>query len=362
MEREQLVPIPRKGQNAQPFGVSEQVLTLKHDPSIHYPVVDGIPVLLGPERLVPTDSPLSRCPVVDLHDPMYREAYEESEVYNAVVKAKMLELAHDCTDDVDYMEGLAGQKDIASVALSFPEPADIWLEVGYEPGGLFEAYRYLAPVDGKTVMQVGGTGAHAVKLLLAGARSGFLLTPMLDEARYAMRLAEVFGVRDRFASVVGVGEQIPFRGDLFNLVCSFSCLHHMRLEHVAGELHRVLKEGGKFASVDPWKTLLHTIGTAALGKQDSSVYCRPITAKRMAEMREWFPDITVGRHGPLLRYLCLGLEKLSGGRFFPRSNRKYQKMLMRIMRADDALGRFIGLKGGIIVMMGTKSALSPNHS
>ncbi len=300
---------------------------------------------------MPAGSRDARHPAADLRYPASAETEEEEiEYFNAEAEARMADLAPDRNAEPEYMEGLAGCRDIAAAVLTFPEPAYVWIETGYESLCLLEAYRHLAPVAGGTFMQIGGTGSHAVKMLLAGARRGFLLTPMMAEARYAVRLAEIFGVRDRFAPVLGLGEQIPFAADFFSLAFSFACFHHMRFEYLAGEMHRVLAEGGKFASIDPWKTLLHTVGRRTLGKHERSVHCRPVTAERLATLKRRFPDMAVSRHGPLLRYLCLGLRKLGMGGFLPRS----LPAMMDIMRAADFLGRLTGLEGGVILMMGAK--------
>ncbi len=310
--------------------------------------MDGIPVLLGSERFVPTGSPDALHPVPGLNDPVYTETHEEEIEYYNAAESRRVNLAVNGAAKAEYLEGIIGCKNIAA-ARSFPEPDDVWIEAGNESLCLFEAYRHLAPVGGKTFMQIGGTGSHSVKMLLAGAERGFLLTPMIEEARYALCLAEIFGVRDRFAPVVGLGEQIPFKADFFDSVFSFACFHHTRLEYVSGELYRVLQEGGKFAGTDPWKTLLHTIGTRMLGKQERDVHCRPITEERLAALERWFPDMTVNWHGPLLRYLRLGLQKLCLD-FLPKS----EPAMMKTMRADDFLGLLTGMKGGVIVMMGVK--------
>ena len=333
---------PRKGNNIKPIvgGATDRML-IPEDESFAYPIVDGIPVLLGPEKLLPADRAAGH-PILDLRDPIYAEAYEEMEFYNS---------PQAFPPRYPIMGALTGYKDIASIAPSFPEPAYLWIDAPHESQAHLEAYRHLAPVAGKTVLQIGGSGSHAIKMLLAGAERGFLVTPMMSEARYAARLATDFGVRDRFAPVLGVGEQIPFAADIVNLFFSFGCFHHMRWRYLGAELHRVLVKGGKFAGVDPYKTSLHTIGMKILGKRESQVYCRPITPKRLMEMKRWFPDMTVTQHGPLLRYMFLGLERLSMGRFTLSLS-----AMMKIMRLDNFLGRLAHLEscGGAVVIAGTK--------
>ncbi len=175
---------------------------------------------------------------------------------------------------------------------------------------------------------------------------------MLAEARYAQCLATDFGVRDRFTAVLGVGEQIPFDVGVIDLAFSFGCFHHMRWEYLGAELHRILAKDGKFAGTDPYKTPLHTIGTKILGKQEPQFYCRPITPKRLMKMKKWFPDMMVSQQAPLLRYIVLGLEKLSAGYFkLPMST------MMTLARIDNFLGRFFHLQnyGGLVNIAGIQS-------
>ena len=352
---ERLVTVPRQGQHASPVGVTDRLLRLG-DGSAAYPVVDGIPVLLGPERLVPADSPAARDPVLDLRDPLYAEAWEERDHYNAVSRISLANLTRHGARGAQYMEGVATAVDVSAAARSFPEPATIWVHSGYEVQPTLEAYRHLAPVSERTFLQIGGSGMHAVKLLLAGARQGFLVTPMLEEARYALRLAQLFGVRERFAAVLGIGEQIPFRAAVFDLAISMSCFHHMRLEFVADELHRLLKPGGRFSGLDPYHTALHSVGTAVLGKRDPSVHCQPFTEARLAPLRQRFPHMTAGRHAPLLRYLCVGLEKILGGSLPFKDS---VPAMLSLARADERLGRLLRLQGGVMVLTGTKAAHQP---
>ena len=157
------------------------------------------------------------------------------------------------------MGRLVEHKDIASIAPSFPEPARFWIDARHESLAQLEAYRHLAPVAGKTVLQIGGSGSHVVKMLLAGAKRGFLITPLISEALYARRLAADFGIQAKFAPVLGIGEQLPFAADSIDLVYSGGCFHHMRFRYLSAELHRCLRKGGKFAGSDPYKTPLHTM-------------------------------------------------------------------------------------------------------
>lgn len=342
-----LVPI-RRNKEKKPFGVTDQILAVE-GASYAYPVVDGVPVLLGPERLVPRNS-LTDYPIVDLADPKYAEAYEEMDHYSNLNDIdKVLRNSH--------IKRLAQCEDIAEFAETFPEPADFWLDGAYGNVVREQAvFRYLAPVQDKVFLQLGGSGRTAITMLLAGARRAYLVTPAIGETLFAIRLASFLGVRDRFIPVLGVGEEIPFLDNQIDLLYSGSCFHHMRFKYLSGELHRVLSTGGKFAGVDAWKTFLHTIGIKMLGKQEygidtpEGVYCRPVTNNRLAHMRQKFPNMEITLNEPILRYLFIGLNKLSRRDCFPQT----LAGRIRMSSIDDMIGRITGLGGGVITTMGMK--------
>lgn len=238
--------------------------------------------------------------------------------------------------------------DYSKISKSFPDPEEIWIDAKHDSVAQLEAYAFLAPVSHKLFVQLGGSGTHAVKALLAGAKNAFLLTPMIGEARVAMEIAKKYGVDDKLSCVIAVGEELPFIRESIDLVYSGGCFHHMRLDHASVELHRVLNEGGKFSGVDPWKTPLHTIGTNIIGKREKSIFCKPITPERLAPMRAQFKNIVVNHHGPLLRYMFLALEKAKLD--LPITS------MFKISRIDDSIGKATGLirYGGSIMIAGMK--------
>ena len=104
-----------------------------------------------------------------------------------------------------------------------------------------------------------------MKWLLAGAAEAWVMTPMLGEVYCSIALAKEAGVVDRLRCVVGVAEEIPLAGDMFDAIYSGGCVHHMTTELAMPEIARVLKSGGRFASADPWRAPLHSIGKKFLG-------------------------------------------------------------------------------------------------
>ncbi len=305
-----------------------------------YPVIGDIPILLFPERLVKSDS----VGVVDLKLPQYEEAYTEMDHYNTLADGSA-----DVIPDILIRHILDGTAHSVFDLKNFPNPPDIWIDDVHNSISQHSGYQYLSPIEGKVFMQLGGSGTHAVKALIGGARMAVLLTPMVGEAHAAQKLATQLGVGDRLLPVIGVGEELPFPTENFDAIYSGGCLHHMRTDMAFAEMYRVLKSGGRFACVDPWKTLLHAIGTSILGRREANVFCRPIDHDRL-EPINLFKKHQVSRHGPLFRYFFLGVEKLSGITLSPMA-------MMKITRIDDAIGRLTGRAnpfGGSILMCGER--------
>lgn len=268
-----------------PFSNSQSVL-IREDHTAAYPVSD-VPVLLVPEALTPQALP------PNLTDPLWAEAYDEMSFYNSAA----------CEDDIS----LQAERFLATAAAS-PFPGRPWADAPYDFPAQLDAYRHLDPVRGTVVAQLGGKGLHAIKLLLAGASEAWLVTPMIGEALYACRLASTLDLADRFNAVVAIAEQLPFADSVFDRIYSGGSVHHMECSSAAKEILRTLTLGGRFAAVDPWRTPLHTIGTALVGQREKGVHCHPLTAERLRPFKEAFPECTIEPHGPLLRYVALGLQ------------------------------------------------------
>jgi len=310
-----------------------------------YPVVEGFPTLLWPNSL--RANPVE----VDLRDPHYCEAYAEMSHYNPIAR----EMARN-------VEASDAHKTLARIKAqcapdSFPDPPHLWMDRGsFEMASRTNGYRYVAPLRGKVALNIGGIGRDAVRFILAGASQAILVTPMIGEAVFAWTLAEALGVQDRLSCVLGVGEELPLLDASVDVISSHGCMHHMQLDIAFGELHRVLKPGGRFIATDPWRAPLYGLGTSILGKQeqrllrrDQNVFCRPITSERLAKLSQHFPEHLVENHGPLLRYPLIALSKF-GIRFS-------QERLCELCALDDRMGSALGLKphwGSSLLFGGTK--------
>jgi uncharacterized protein YbaR (Trm112 family)/ubiquinone/menaquinone biosynthesis C-methylase UbiE len=291
---------PRTNAEPAPFGVTSTMM-VRSDNGCAYPVVDGIPVLLAPEQITRADRPQS----FDLEDVKYAEAYEEMTFYNEVAKGEAANIcesqAFQCIDPILRLP--------PNERGTFLEPKEAWLDCVPDCKAQYEASRYLGPVTGGRFLQLGGKGIHAVKWLLAGAGESWLVTPMLGEVYCAIALAKEAGVFDRLRCVVGIAEEIPLVDTFFEAVYSGGCVHHMTTELAMPEIARVLKPGGRFSCMDPWRAPLYAIGTKILGKRETSVFCRPLTRARVAPLFTSFNKAEKIQYGTLTRYPVIALSK-----------------------------------------------------
>lgn len=171
-------------------------------------------------------------------------------------------------------------------------------------------YQFLQPLSGLRCLQIGGRGTHAVRFAQAGAAESWLVTPFLAEARLAAALAEAAGCLDRFHAVVAPAEELPFVTSSFDRVMSGGSMHHTNTAQAAQEIHRVLRDGGRFAAYEPWRVpILYRLGTGLLGKREPGVRCVPLDAERVRPIKEVFGQVEVYRYGAFTRYLGLTLSK-----------------------------------------------------
>ena len=316
---------PRSGEGI-PLGRTPTVL-IREDGRVAYPVVDGLPVVLAPERLLPAaDGPFH----VNLGDARYAEAYQEMDFYNAAAAAVEAQAASSTFSRLTRLAALPDAQ-----RRRFPDPATDWLDATYEVTAQYQAYRHLAPVEGRAVLQLGGKGEQAVAFLLAGAAEAWVVSPMVGELAYARALARRFGVEERIRCAAGVAEELPLRTASMDRIWGKS-MHHMIEALAYPECARVLRPGGRFAAVEPWRALLHTVGTRVLGKREKGVHCRPLTYERVAPFEEAFSEWKVVRHGPVLRYPMIALEKF--GVTVDLAT------MWRVERLDDRLGALLPVR------------------
>jgi len=328
------------------FGTVNHILRRK-DHQAAYAVVDGIPILIVPEQLGPHNQHRS----FDLKEPRYAEAYEEMEHYNQTSD----NLIQEITISDSYAHVNRVQQASPAERTSFPAPHQVWLDAVYDSASQWDAYLHIAPLGGKRVMQLGGQGIHAVKFLVGGADQAWLITPMLAEARFAFSLAAAFGVESRLRCVVSIAEELPLRDATFDAIYSGGCVHHMVTSLALPEASRVLKDGGRFAAIEPWRAPFYSLGIRVFGKREENVFCRPLDRQRVAPLKTAFSWSSTVQHGTFARYFLIAMKKLG-----------VELSLMtvwRLIRIDDSLSGLVpGLRrlGSSIVLLGTKlSAVQP---
>jgi uncharacterized protein YbaR (Trm112 family)/SAM-dependent methyltransferase len=310
--------------------VTEKLL-LRSDRRGAYPVIDDIPILLAPEMFVSPEG----ADLIDTNQDPYREAYEEMDFYNAVA----------VTAQSDVMNSDAYQIVSAVVRGGSFSGLD-WLDATYDIASQADAYEFMSPMKDMKALQLGGSGIHAVKFLLAGASESWLLTPMLGEALVARDLAAAFGVKDKFRSVVGIAEEIPLRDSSFDRAYAGGCIHHTITERAFPEIRRVLKPGSKFAAIEPWRAPMYNAGIKVFGKQERGVNCRPMELERVLPLFSTFDNAMVTHHGTFTRYALIALGKL-GLRLRPQT-------IDRITRFDDNLASRTSLRkyGSSVALLG----------
>jgi uncharacterized protein YbaR (Trm112 family)/SAM-dependent methyltransferase len=332
--------VPRANVDPEPFGVTE-TLMVRSDSQCAYPVVDGIPILLAPEQITSPDRQES----FDLEDIKYAEAYQEMTHYNQVGMAEAAKIRE--AQSFQLTQPVLRLTDAERE--SFPEPKEAWLDCVPDCKAQYESYRYLLPVKGKRVLQLGGKGIHAVKFLLAGAAEAWVITPMLGEVCCAIALAKETGVVDRLRCAVGIAEETPIAENTFDGIYSAGSVHHMTTEMALPEIARVLKPGGRFSSFDPWRAPFYKIGSKILGKREVNVYCRPLTRQRVSPLYTSFDVAKKAQYGTLTRYAGLALNKFGVSIRF--------RVWWQLYRFDDGFCSFIpGLRnlGSSVALFGTK--------
>ena len=100
---------------------------------------------------------------------------------------------------------------------------------------------FLRPVEGKVVLDLGGSNGWAVKRLLKeGAAEGYVIDINADN----LPLPE-----ENLTCVVGNGYHLPFVSNQFDIVFESATLHHFEdVPAVLRQIRRVLKPGGIYLS------------------------------------------------------------------------------------------------------------------
>ena len=228
----------------------------------------------------------------------------------------------------------------------FPEPADLWLASTFECSAEYETFRFFTPLRGKTVLQLGGKGTEAVRMLMAGAKSAHLVSPVESELECGHELARL--CRVKIESRLGLAENIPYPDRSFDLVYSSGSAHHFKTEEAFPEISRVLKDEGKFAAIEPWRAPFYKLGIRIFGKREKEVNCRPLDSGRVASLGQVFRMAKVQQFGTLSRYPMIAAHQAG----FSISMR----VARRVMALDDAVCKVLRLRswGSCVAILAQK--------
>jgi SAM-dependent methyltransferase len=292
-----------------------------------YPVVDGIAVLMAPERLHRRPGTSNG---VDVRLPPYAECYQERALYSSLATGRVADGAL-----VERLRRVLERADPAS----FPEPPESWHDGGSSASAYATAFRHLAPVAGRRVAQIGGMGTHAVKLLHAGADHAVVVSPVIDELLAGRAVADALGVADRCTFVCGVAEHLPLASGSIDRIYSGSSIHHTVTSDSLPECARVLAPGGRFASIDVWRNgRLYDLGIAVFGKRHGNEFCHALDDERIAPVERAFADVAVTHHGSFVRY-PLSVWERAGRRLGPASAQRWTAAEDRWAERLPRLGR-----------------------
>jgi ubiquinone/menaquinone biosynthesis C-methylase UbiE len=164
--------------------------------------------------------------------------------------------------------------------------------------------------SGSTFLQIGGTGAQALKHLLMGGGFAVLVTPSLGEAIAACHRAAKLNVLNRFYIILGKGEQLPFKDHSFDVVYYGGSLHHTEHKIAIQESHRVLSNQGIFMALEAVEAPGYKVAIKVLKKREPEVECIILTKRNCDEICDDWNAAKITYGGAFLRYLYLGLEKV----------------------------------------------------
>lgn len=176
------------------------------------------------------------------------------------------------------------------------------------------AYHLLGDVSGKRIVDFGcGSGANTVLLANRGAHVvGVDISA--DLIALARRRLDVSGRSGGAEFVVGSAHDLPFPDDSIDVVFGIAILHHLDLELVSREVHRVLKPGGRAIFQEPVRNsriLRFVRGLIPYRAPDISPFERPLTDGELAAFGRRFasrksrpfllPHVQLGQVLPVVR-------------------------------------------------------------
>lgn len=177
------------------------------------------------------------------------------------------------------------------------------------------AYHQLGDVAGKRVVDFGcGSGANTALLAGRGAHVwGIDISE--DLLRLGQRRLAVSGCAGEATFIAGSAHDMPFPDDSIDVVFGIAILHHLDLDLVSREVHRVLKPGGRAIFQEPVRNSAAIRIARSLipyRAPDISPYERPLTDAELERFARPFqswsrrafglPHVQIGRLLPLVKH------------------------------------------------------------
>lgn len=215
--------------------------------------------------------------------------------------------------------------------LEFPNPRGLCSLSKFDGASEWDCLRFLAPVQGKCIAQIGGHGVWAIAFALAGAREAWLISPFQPELELGSEIARLAGLR--LHCRLCPAEQLAFSDQYFDAIFAPGCAHHFDTETAFPEIRRALRPGGKFAAFEPWLTPIYQTGIRIFGKRERGVQCVPLDPTRLRPFYKAFPRARVRHHGAVTRY-----PLILTGRVLNFSD----SFVWSALRLDDAVGGVLG--------------------
>ena len=236
---------------------------------------------------------------------------------------------------------------------NFPRPRQLWSLSKFDAPAEWDCLKFLAPLEGKRIAQIGGTGAWAIAFALAGASEAWLISPFQSELEAGLEIARL--ARVHLHVQLCPAERLTFEDAYFDAIFAPGCAHHFDTEEAFPEIQRALRVGGKFAAIDPWRTPVYNLGIRVFGKRERGVQCVPLDSRRMAPFYRSFPGAQVRHHGTFTRYILILLERFVG---------LSDSLVWYTLRFDDAVATVLGCRnfGSGVALLGQRGPMERDSS
>ena len=241
----------------------------------------------------------------------YERIKKEIRAYDNIAVSRMKE------DVAEFTRNFVGSNlldcYLSGKPVEFPKSSRLWIDSVANGISQRTAYNWLAPIEGKRYLQLGGSGSHAIKSLIGGADSAVLVTPSAEEGQIALMVARRLGLASKMEVALGIGEALPFAEGSFDRVYGGGTLHHIELELGLSELHRVLATGGRAGFVDPRLNFIYRVLEITKLRnlaRERGAQCYPLRVSDVQENARGFTTTWCELSGGPARYAIVGLTRI----------------------------------------------------